>query len=78
MTESNIVIEGLKAQVEELKKLSVSKDSTLASTSAACRKAETEIEGLKASLANTKKSLENWKSKSLGNSSSEYEMLRVS
>lgn len=78
VTESNIVIEGLKAQVEELKKLSVSKDSTLASTSAACRKAETEIEGLKASLANTKKSLENWKSKSLGNSSSEYEMLRVS
>ncbi|KAL2007265.1 hypothetical protein VTN00DRAFT_8703 [Thermoascus crustaceus] len=77
VTESNIVIEGLKAQIAELKKLSVSKDSTLASTSAACRQAETEIEGLKSSLADTKKSLENWKSKSLGNSSSEYEMLRT-
>lgn len=78
VAESNIVIEGLKAQIAELKKLSVSKDSILASTSAACRQAETEIEGLKSSLADTKKSLENWKSKSLGNSSSEYEMLRVS
>lgn len=78
LTESNIVIEGLKSQIAELKKLSSSKDSTLASTSSACRQAETEIEDLKASLADTKKSLENWKTKSLGNSSSEYEMLRVS
>lgn len=78
LTESNIVIEGLKSQVAELKKLSASKDSTLASTSSACRQAETEIEDLKTTLADTKKSLENWKTKSLGNSSSEYEMLRVS
>ncbi|KAL6231563.1 hypothetical protein BDW75DRAFT_42327 [Aspergillus navahoensis] len=77
ITENNIVIEGLRGQISELKALSVSKDSTLASKSSACRRAETELEGLKASLADTKKSLENWKNKSLGNSSSEYEMLRT-
>ncbi|KAL4801358.1 BRE1 E3 ubiquitin ligase-domain-containing protein [Aspergillus unguis] len=76
ITENNIMMEGLRGQITELKALSVSKDSTLAATSSACRRAETEVEGLKASLADTKKSLENWKNKSLGNSSSEYEMLR--
>jgi E3 ubiquitin-protein ligase BRE1 len=78
ITENNIAMDGLRSQITELKALSVSKDSTLATTSSACRRAETEVEGLKASLADTKKSLENWKNKSLGNSSSEYEMLRVS
>lgn len=78
ITENNITIDGLKAQIAELKALSVSKDSTLASTSSAHRQAEAEIEGLKATLADTKRSLDNWKTKSLGNSSSEYEMLRVS
>ncbi|CBF71013.1 E3 ubiquitin-protein ligase BRE1 [Aspergillus nidulans FGSC A4] len=77
ITENNIVMEGLRGQIAELKALSVSKDSSLASTSSACRRAETQVEGLKASLADTKKSLENWKNKSLGNSSSEYEMLRL-
>lgn len=77
LTENGIVTDGLKNQIAELKALSASKDSTLANTSSACRRAETEIEGLKASLADTKKSLDNWKNKSLGNSSSEYEMLRV-
>jgi E3 ubiquitin-protein ligase BRE1 len=77
LTESNILTEGLKNQVTELKGLSVSKDSTLASTTSALRQAETELAGLKQSLSDTKKSLDNWKNKSLGNSSSEYEMLRV-
>ncbi|KAL1964218.1 hypothetical protein VTN77DRAFT_7176 [Rasamsonia byssochlamydoides] len=77
VTENNIIIEGLKAQVEELKNLATTKDSALASTAAACRRAETEIESLKSTLADTKKSLESWKTKSLGNSSSEYEMLRT-
>ncbi|OXV09882.1 hypothetical protein Egran_02353 [Elaphomyces granulatus] len=77
ITESNITVEGLKAQITELKNLSKTKDSTLANTSAACRKAEAEVEGLKSTLADTKKSLESWKTKSLGNSSSEYEMLRT-
>lgn len=78
LTESNIALEGLKNQVSELKTLSTSKDSTLSSTSSALRQAETEISGLKQSLSDTKKSLDNWKTKSLGNNSSEYEMLRVS
>ncbi|KAL4780562.1 BRE1 E3 ubiquitin ligase-domain-containing protein [Aspergillus varians] len=77
VTEDNIAMEGLRGQITELKALSVSKDSTLATTSSACRRAETEVEGLKATLADTKKSLDNWKNKSLGNSSSEYEMLRT-
>jgi E3 ubiquitin-protein ligase BRE1 len=77
LTESNIITEGLKHQVAELKGLSISKDSTLGSTTSALRQAETEVAGLKQSLADTKKSLDNWKNKSLGNSSSEYEMLRV-
>lgn len=78
LTESNILTEGLKNQVAELKALSVSKDSTLGTTNSSLRQAETEVAGLKQSLSDTKKSLENWKGKSLGNSSSEYEMLRVS
>ena len=78
LTEKNITMEGLKAQIAELKSLSTSKDSSLVNASSAHRKAETEVESLKATLSDTKKSLDNWKSKSLGNSSSEYEMLRVS
>lgn len=76
-TESNIVVEGLKTQIADLQKLMATKDSSLSSTSTSFRQAETEIEGLKSNLADTKKSLESWKTKSLGNSSSEYEMLRV-
>jgi E3 ubiquitin-protein ligase BRE1 len=77
LTESNIAVEGLRNQVSELKTLSTSKDSTLSNTSSALRQAETEIAGLKQSLSDTKKSLDNWKNKSLGNNSSEYEMLRT-
>lgn len=76
--ESSIVVEGLKAQVAELKTMATTKDSSLSNATSARRKAETEIESLKSSLADTTKSLENWKTKSLGNSTSEYEMLRVS
>ncbi|KAJ5753688.1 uncharacterized protein N7511_007841 [Penicillium nucicola] len=77
LTESEILANGLKQQVTDLKELSVSKDSTLGSTNSSLRQAETEIAGLKQSLSDTKKSLDNWKNKSLGNSSSEYEMLRT-
>ena len=78
VAEKNISMDGLRAQVAELKSLSSSKDSALASTTTAHRRAETEVESLKATLSDTNKSLDNWKNKSLGNSSSEYEMLRVS
>jgi E3 ubiquitin-protein ligase BRE1 len=78
LAESDILTNGLKQQVAELKDLSISKDSTLGNTNSSLRQAETEIASLKQSLSDTKKSLDNWKNKSLGNSSSEYEMLRVS
>ena len=77
ITENGIVIEGLKGQVAELKKNLTAKDVTLATTANACRQAEQEVEEIKATLNDTKKSLESWKSKGLGNQSSEYEMLRV-
>ncbi|KAF3400021.1 E3 ubiquitin-protein ligase bre1 [Penicillium rolfsii] len=77
LAESNIVVEGLRNQVAELKKISTSRDTALGNTSTALRQAETEISGLKQSLSDTKKSLDNWKNKSLGNNSSEYEMLRT-
>lgn len=78
LNESNITMEGLRNQVAELKTLSSSKDASMGTATSALRQAETEIAGLKQSLADTKKSLDNWKGKSLGNNSSEYEALRVS
>ena len=78
LTERNIQLEGRKLQIEELTKNMTSKDEITSTKSTACRKAEVEIESLKVRLEETKKSLENWKSKGLGNQSGEYEMLRVS
>lgn len=76
--ERNILLEGSKAQVEELKKTLEAKDAATSATSTAYRRAEVEIETLKMRLEETKKSLESWRNKGLGNQSSEYEMLRVS
>lgn len=78
MNDTNFVIQGLKSQVGEMKNLLASKDASLVDANNTCRKAEGEVEGLKTTLADTKKSLESWKNRSLGNNSSEYEMLRVS
>lgn len=78
LAEADIVIQGLNSQVTELKKQIVAKDSSLSLATNASRKAEAEVEGLKATLADTKKNLESWRNKGLGNSSTEYEMLRVS
>ena len=78
LTERNIQIEGLKAQVEDLKKNLTTKDEIASTKSTACRNAEVEIESLKLRLEETKKSLDSWKAKGLGNQSGEYEMLRVS
>ena len=77
LTERNIQINGLKTQVDELKKNLTTKDEITSTKSTAYRKAEVEIESLKVRLEETKKSLESWKSKGLGNQSGEYEMLRV-
>ncbi|KAL9124531.1 MAG: hypothetical protein Q9217_006143 [Psora testacea] len=76
LTERNIQIEGLRAQVEELKKNLTVKDEITSTKSTAYRNAEVEIESLKVRLEETKKSLDSWKSKGLGNQSGEYEMLR--
>lgn len=78
LTERNILSEGFKTQVEELKKNLLAKDETTGARSTALRKAEVEIESLKVRLEVTKKSLDSWKTKGLGNQSGEYEMLRVS
>lgn len=78
VNERNILHEGLRSQVEELKKNLVNKDTSSSLVSSAHRKAEAEIDGLKVRLAETQKGLESWKTKGLGNQNEEYEMLRVS
>ena len=78
VAEKSIATEGLKAQVEELKRTISAKDTSTSTLSAVHRRAEVELEELKVKLEETKKSLEMWKSKGLGNQSGEYEMLRVS
>ena len=77
-SERNISLEGFKVQVEELKKNTEAKDAATSSMATAHRKTEVEMEVLRVRLEETKKSLESWKNKGLGNQSSEYEMLRVS
>jgi E3 ubiquitin-protein ligase BRE1 len=77
IAENGIVIEGLKAQIAEFQKILTAKDASLTVTASSCRRAELETEELKATLADTKKNLEVWKAKGLGNQSGEYEMLRV-
>ncbi|MCJ1256646.1 E3 ubiquitin-protein ligase bre1 [Lignoscripta atroalba] len=76
LVEKNITTDGLKAQVEELKKALSAKDTTTSALSSSHRRAEVEVEELKVKLEETKKSLETWKTKGLGNQSGEYEMLR--
>ncbi|KAL9112696.1 MAG: hypothetical protein Q9227_002999 [Pyrenula ochraceoflavens] len=77
VTDHTIAMEGVKSQIEELRKVLTSKDSTISSTSTKARQLESQCEELKVSLADTKKSLESWKMKGLGDKSSEYEKLRV-
>ena len=77
LNEKIIQYEGLKTQVEELKKLLASKESSASVVKSAHRKAEVEIETLRASLEKTQKQLEEWKSRSLGNNGAEFEALRV-
>ncbi|KAJ4511600.1 E3 ubiquitin-protein ligase bre1 [Exophiala dermatitidis] len=64
----------LNGQVTELKNLLAAKDSKLATTANLCRAAEVELEELKSTLKDTRRSLETWKSKS--GQSEQYEMLR--
>ena len=77
ITDNGIVIGGLRTQITELQKSLTTKDASLAVAASSCRKAELEAEELRSTLNDTKKSLEMWKAKGLGNQSGEYEMLRV-
>lgn len=76
-TEHVITTEGLNGQVEELKKLVRERDTIIASAKNTSRQTEIQNEELKVFLADTKKSLESWRSKGLGDKSTEYESLRV-
>lgn len=76
-SEHSIVQEGLNGQMETLKKTIGEKDSYLASSKHNVRQIEVQNEELKAALADTKKSLESWRMKGLGDKSTEYESLRV-
>lgn len=77
LNEKSIQYEGLKTHVEELKKLLLAKESSASVVKSAHRRAEVEIETLRASLEKTHKELEEWKSRSLGNNGAEFEALRV-
>ncbi|KAL9602594.1 MAG: hypothetical protein Q9219_001738 [cf. Caloplaca sp. 3 TL-2023] len=77
LQEKTIQYERLKAQVEELKKLLTTKESATGVVKSAHRKAEVEIESLRASLDTTQKQLEDFKARSLGNNGAEFEALRV-
>lgn len=76
-TERGILVDGLKNQVDELKTNLTVKDTSISTASSTARKAEVEVEQLKARLEETRKGLDMWKTKGLGNQSGEYEMLRV-
>ncbi|KAI9837561.1 MAG: hypothetical protein M1819_007212 [Sarea resinae] len=76
VSERVITEDGLKTQVNELKQLLATKDTSLSASAHSQRQAESDLERLKVRLEETKKSLESWKSKSLGNQSQEYESLR--
>ena len=77
LTEKTILLDGSKSQAEGLKKTSIEKDIQATKDSIARRQIEVKMEAMKVRLAETKKSLESWKSKGLGNQSQEYEMLQV-
>lgn len=64
----------LNTQLTELKNQLTAKDGKLAQISNLCRAAELEVEELKASLKDTRRNLEQWKSKS--GQSEQYEILR--
>ncbi|KAL8997473.1 MAG: hypothetical protein Q9169_003253 [Polycauliona sp. 2 TL-2023] len=72
-----IQYEGLKTQVEDLKKLLTAKEGSTSVVQSAHRKAEVEIETLRASLEKTEQQLEEWRSRSLGNNGAEFEALRA-
>ncbi|KAI9693484.1 MAG: E3 ubiquitin-protein ligase bre1 [Bogoriella megaspora] len=77
LNEHGFSSENTKSQIDELKKHITGKDAAALAASEARRKAEVEKEELKVRLEETKKDLETWKKRGLGNQSEEEEMLRT-
>ena len=77
VSEKDILVEGLRKQVSELKTSLVSKDSAYWTASNAQRKAEVEVEKLKIDVAEKEKRIETWKGRGLGSENEHYEALRV-
>ena len=77
VSERNITMEGLKAQVEVLRNQLTSRETERSSAFATCREVEVHIETLKVRLDETEKSLKTWKGRASGDQNSENEMLRV-
>lgn len=77
INERNLTIDGLKAQLEEIKKLLITKDSEKGQLSTSARNAEVEVESLTVRLEEMEKSLTTWKGRASGDHNSENEMLRV-
>lgn len=68
----------IKAQIAELTNLVKSKDSDMHNIKVKAMEQETEVEKYKARVEHITKERDNWKAKSMSNSSSEEDMLRVS
>ena len=76
--EKVIVMEGLQKQLEDLKSGVAEKDSTFSTVSNSLRKAEVEVERLRAEVKEKDKRLDLWRSKGLGSETEHHEALRVS
>ncbi|KAL8782032.1 MAG: hypothetical protein Q9194_000045 [Teloschistes cf. exilis] len=76
LNEKSIQCEGLKTQVEDLKKLLMEKENATGVIKNAHRKAEVEVEKLRASLDETQKQVEQLKSRSSGKNDAELEGYR--
>ncbi|OIW33882.1 BRE1-domain-containing protein [Coniochaeta ligniaria NRRL 30616] len=75
-SEANRRAESAKAQISELTSLVKSKDAAAATLRQQAMEHETEAEKLKVRVEHISKERDNWKTKSMSNSSSEEEMLR--
>lgn len=76
-TEANRRAESAKAQISELTNLVKAKDAAAATLRQQAMEHETEAEKLKVRVDHISKERDTWKTKSMSNSSSEEEMLRV-
>lgn len=78
VSEGNIVSEGLKSQVAELKKLTTAKDAEALAAASAKRQVEVELEELRVRLEDTRRSLDKLKKQGSSASSADSDDWRVS